>query len=59
MLGGGPNHDPIGFRYWIDPGPFNQLSLGGEGAFIPGAWGRFLAFWACLVQAAFCESNHV
>lgn len=55
MCGGGPNHDPIGFRYWIDPGPFAQLSLGGDGAFIPGTWGRFLAFWACLVQAAFCE----
>ena len=21
-LGGGPNHDHMGFRYWRDPGPF-------------------------------------
>lgn len=52
MAGGGPNRDPIGFRYWISPGPFNQLSLGEDG-FVPGSWGRFLAFFACLVQAAF------
>lgn len=22
MAGGGPNHDPIGFRYWRNPGKF-------------------------------------
>ncbi|WAQ87789.1 hypothetical protein PtA15_8A695 [Puccinia triticina] len=46
-LGGGPNHDRIGFRYWLSPGPFNQLNE------IPGSTGRFLAFWSVLVQAAF------
>ncbi|KAH9464044.1 hypothetical protein Pst134EA_002462 [Puccinia striiformis f. sp. tritici] len=46
-LGGGPNHDRIGFRYWLTPGPFNQLNE------IPGSTGRFLAFWSVLVQAAF------
>ncbi|KAA1088612.1 hypothetical protein PGTUg99_006712 [Puccinia graminis f. sp. tritici] len=46
-LGGGPNHDRIGFRYWISPGAFNQLNE------IPGSTGRFLAFWSVLVQAAF------
>ncbi|MBW0518477.1 hypothetical protein O181_058192 [Austropuccinia psidii MF-1] len=45
--GGGPNHDPIGFRYWRNPGPFVQYKN------IPGSWGRFLGFWAVLVQASF------
>ncbi|KAG6850812.1 hypothetical protein H0H93_008115 [Arthromyces matolae] len=44
---GGPNHDRIGFRYWKNPGPFNQYLD------IPGAKGRFLAWWAVMTQAAF------
>lgn len=46
-LGGGPNHDRIGFRYWKNPGPFVQF------AGIPGAKGRFLGFFRVLTQAAF------
>ena len=46
-LGGGPNHDRIGFRYWHDPGPFVQFNN------IPGAKGRFLGWWAVMTQAAF------
>lgn len=46
-LGGGPNHDRIGFRYWKNPGPFNQLNG------IQGSLGRFLSFWSVFVQAAF------
>ena len=46
-LGGGPNHDRIGFRYWKRPGPFNQY------AGIAGAEGRFLGWWAVMTQAAF------
>ncbi|KII83780.1 hypothetical protein PLICRDRAFT_46961 [Plicaturopsis crispa FD-325 SS-3] len=46
-LGGGPNHDRIGFRYWKHPGPFVQF----DG--IAGAKGRFLGFWAVMTQAAF------
>ncbi|CAL1705952.1 unnamed protein product [Somion occarium] len=46
-LGGGPNHDRIGFRYWKNPGPFTQYHG------IAGAKGRFLAFAASLTQAAF------
>ncbi|KAH9839004.1 amino acid permease [Rhodofomes roseus] len=46
-LGGGPNHDRIGFRYWKHPGPFNQYHG------IQGAKGRFLAWWAVMTQAAF------
>ena len=52
MAGGGPDHHALGFTYWVTPGPFNQISLGEDG-FVPGAWGRFLAFFAVLVQAAF------
>lgn len=46
-LGGGPDHDRIGFRYWKHPGPFVQF----DG--IAGAKGRFLGWWAVLTQAAF------
>ncbi|KAF9243944.1 amino acid permease [Melanogaster broomeanus] len=46
-LGGGPNHDRIGFRYWKNPGPFVQY----DG--ISGAGGRFLGWWAVLNNAAF------
>jgi len=58
MCGGGPNHDPIGFRYWRNPGPFNHISLDNvtnpdAGNYVGGSWGQFLAFWAVLVQAAF------
>ncbi|ODN90161.1 AAT family amino acid transporter [Cryptococcus wingfieldii CBS 7118] len=51
MCGGGPNHDAIGFRYWRNPGAFNQISIG-DGV-IGGRWGQFLAFWDVFVQAAF------
>lgn len=44
-LGGGPDHDRIGFRYWRDPGAFASF---GE----PGAVGKFLGFFTNLVQAA-------
>ena len=46
-LGGGPNLDRIGFRYWKNPGPFVQY----EG--IQGPTGRFLGWWAVMTQAAF------
>ncbi|KAA1080272.1 hypothetical protein PGT21_007119 [Puccinia graminis f. sp. tritici] len=46
-LGGGPTHDRIGFRYWLDPGPFSQLHG------ILGPVGRFLGFWTVFIQAAY------
>ncbi len=46
-LGGGPNHDRIGFRYWKNPGPFVQYNG------ISGTSGRFLGWWAVMTQAAF------
>ncbi|KAI0396862.1 amino acid permease [Xylariaceae sp. FL0594] len=45
-LGGTPNGDRIGFRYWHDPGPMNEYLR-------PGALGRFLAFWKVFIQATF------
>lgn len=49
-LGGGPNHDRLGFRYWNHPGAFN--------AYIKtGATGHFLAFWKVLLTAAFSYGN--
>jgi len=46
-LGGGPNHDRIGFRYWKHPGPFVNF----DG--ITGSKGHFLGWWAVMTQAAF------
>ncbi|EGN94272.1 hypothetical protein SERLA73DRAFT_96338 [Serpula lacrymans var. lacrymans S7.3] len=46
-LGGGPNHDRIGFRYWRNPGLFVQY----DG--ISGPKGRFLGWSAVVTQAAF------
>ncbi|KAF9218473.1 amino acid transporter [Gyrodon lividus] len=46
-LGGGPNHDRIGFRYWKNPGPF--VNYYG----IAGAKGHFLGTASVATQAAF------
>ena len=51
--GGGPNGGGYqGFRYWKNPGPFNQFEAP-DGTVVGGRWGQFVAFWAVLVQAAF------
>lgn len=49
-LGGGPNHDRLGFRYWIKPGAFNNYILTGPA-------GNFLAFWKVMLLAAFSFGN--
>ncbi|OXV07295.1 hypothetical protein Egran_04939 [Elaphomyces granulatus] len=46
VLGGGPDHDRKGFRYWKDPGAFNTYIA-------DGAAGRFYALWATMVSATF------
>ncbi|CEQ40825.1 SPOSA6832_02461 [Sporobolomyces salmonicolor] len=46
-LGGAPDHDRRGFRYWHHPGAFTQYDD------ISGTTGRFLAFLAAFVNAAF------
>ncbi|KAF4943361.1 hypothetical protein FSARC_14937 [Fusarium sarcochroum] len=45
-LGGGPDHDRKGFRYWKDPGAFREHIT-------TGATGRFAGFWSCMVNATF------
>ena len=45
-LGGGPNHDRLGFRYWKHPGAMKPyIATGNEG--------RFLGLFSTLVNAAF------
>ena len=46
MLGGNPQHDRFGFRYWNNPGSFAVL-------YYDGSLGRFLGFLQCLIQASF------
>lgn len=49
MLGGGPSHERLGFRYWNDPGAVRSYIVGGNG-------GRLTAFLSVLVFSgnAFC-----
>ncbi|KAK8101098.1 hypothetical protein PG999_011472 [Apiospora kogelbergensis] len=49
-LGGGPNHELLGFRYWYSPGAFNTYIE-------TGTTGRFLGFWKVLLTAAFGYGN--
>ena len=49
-LGGAPNHDRLGFRYWIHPGAFNTFLKTGSA-------GHFLAFWKAMLPAAFSFGN--
>ncbi len=46
MIGGNPHHDKFGFRYWNDPGAFKEYISTGD-------WGRFLGFFACIIQASY------
>lgn len=46
FFGGGPTHDRLGFRYWVEPGAFKEY-------LVPGATGRFLAYWTAFVRAGF------
>ncbi|EMG50683.1 DIP5 Dicarboxylic amino acid permease [Candida maltosa Xu316] len=45
-LGGAPNHDRLGFRYWKHPGPFAEK-------YATGSKGKFLAFWKCVSGAVY------
>lgn len=47
FFGGGPNQNGVvGFRYWNNPGAFNEY-------LVSGATGRFLAYWTAFVRAGF------
>ncbi|KAG6041489.1 hypothetical protein E4U41_004066 [Claviceps citrina] len=47
MLGGNPEGDRFGFRFWREPGAFAAFHYQGS------ALGRWLGFLQCLIQAAF------
>lgn len=46
MVGGNPQGDAFGFRYWKNPGPFHSY-IG------TGTWGNFLGFFSTFVGAAY------
>ncbi|KAI1377167.1 amino acid permease/ SLC12A domain-containing protein [Hypoxylon crocopeplum] len=46
MLGGNPQHDRFGFRFWYEPGSFAEY-------YTTGSLGRFQGFMQCLIQASF------
>ncbi|KAE8349742.1 general amino acid permease [Aspergillus coremiiformis] len=46
MLGGNPQNDRFGFRYWQNPGSFAEFYKTGD-------LGRWMGFLACLIQASF------
>ncbi|KAH0596041.1 hypothetical protein MHUMG1_05900 [Metarhizium humberi] len=46
MVGGNPQGDRFGFRFWNDPGAFAPL-------YYEGSLGQWLGFLQCLIQAAF------
>lgn len=46
VLGGGPDHDRKGFRYWKHPGAFKEYLAKGD-------TGRFLGLWSTFVSATF------
>ncbi|KAK2765100.1 hypothetical protein FQN54_008799 [Arachnomyces sp. PD_36] len=46
MVGGNPDHDAYGFRYWRDPGSFVEH-------LVPGDTGRFCGLLACMIQGSF------
>ncbi|KZZ86885.1 Amino acid/polyamine transporter I [Ascosphaera apis ARSEF 7405] len=50
MVGGNPEHDRFGFRYWRDPGSFAEYYKTGD-------LGRWLGFLQCLIQASFSISG--
>ncbi|KAH6681126.1 amino acid permease [Plectosphaerella plurivora] len=45
-LGGGPDRDRKGFRYWSNPGAFREYIDTGD-------LGRFLGFWSSMINAVF------
>lgn len=49
-MGGQPSHERIGFKYWRDPGAFGEY-------LVTGPTGRFLGFWAAMVQACFAYTG--
>ncbi|CAG9975685.1 unnamed protein product [Clonostachys byssicola] len=46
--GGGPNREPLGFKYWSNPGAFAIPK-----DYPQGSLGKFLGFWSVMVNATF------
>ncbi|CAH0023709.1 unnamed protein product [Clonostachys rhizophaga] len=46
IVGGGPDHEVRGFRYWSNPGAFKEYIASG-------AWGKALGFWSTMINATF------
>jgi amino acid transporter len=46
MAAGAGQEGVLGFKYWHDPGPFAEY-------LVEGATGKFVGFWAVIIQAAF------
>lgn len=49
-MGGQPCREVIGFKYWHNPGSFGEY-------LVEGPTGRFLGFWAAMVQACFAYTG--
>ncbi|KAH9242357.1 hypothetical protein K456DRAFT_1905383 [Colletotrichum gloeosporioides 23] len=49
-MGGQPSGEVIGFKYWHNPGAFGSY-------LVDGPTGRFLGFWAAMVQACFAYTG--
>lgn len=49
-LGGGPNHDRLGLRYWKHPGAMKEYISSGD-------TGRFLGLFSTFINAAFSYSG--
>lgn len=52
MVGGNPQHDKYGFRYWKTPGAFAEYVT-------TGSLGKFEGFLAALWKAAYVCSLHI
>ena len=61
-LGGGPNHDRTGFRYYHNPGAFKpyieSMLFGGyaisfTNTIAAGSAGKFLGLWSSMITAVF------
>jgi amino acid permease len=52
MVGGNPQHDKYGFRYWKTPGAFAEYVT-------TGSLGKFEGFLAALWKAAYVYSLHI
>ncbi|KAG0679957.1 hypothetical protein C6P40_005000 [Pichia californica] len=48
--GGGPDHTTVGFQYWRHGNAFLQYKL-------EGGPGRFLGWWACVIQSVFAYAG--